>query len=46
MLHGLIFRNLFSLSTLVFTYSNASILTILNTRDLNSRCAAHTQLNW
>jgi len=42
----LIFGNLFFLSTLVFTYSNATILTILNTRDLYSRSAAYTQLNW
>jgi len=42
----LIFRNLFSLSTLVFTYLNASILTILNTWDLYSSCATRTQWNW
>jgi len=48
MVHGFNFSELVFWPTLVFTYSIQMpvIFTFFNTRDLYSRCAAHTQSNW
>jgi len=46
MLHGFSFSKLVLLSTLIFTYWNASNSHILQYRDLYSKWAVHTQPKW
>jgi len=46
MLHGFNFSKLVLLSTLIFTYSVAVILSFFITRHPHSKCVAHTQSNW
>jgi len=47
MLHGFDFSKLvFFVNTSFYDTQTPVILTSLNTRDLYSRCAAHTQSNW
>jgi len=42
----LIFRNLFFGQHQFLRIQMPAFLTFFNTRDLHSRCAAHTQSNW
>jgi len=46
MVHGINFSKLNILPTVVLRIQIPVILTFFNTRDLYSRCAAHTQSNW
>jgi len=43
---GLIFQNLFLVNTSFYVFQIPVSLTFFNTRNICSRCAAHTQSSW